>query len=158
MRQLGSGWCAWPSNSMSRVNVTRTIGPHQSAGSLEKALSIVFARAAGRKQSYKGKQRLIRGVYPERSRRARNDTGENRRNRNQHSRFIDRYLEQTSRAAYGKISSTQGAASLYEPANVNGANPKDQPDQHDKADHVNQTFLFRRNPLAATHPLNCDEQ
>jgi len=41
-------------------------------------LSIVIARDAGLKQSHEGKDKLLRGVYPERSRRARNDTVENR--------------------------------------------------------------------------------
>ena len=39
--------------------------------------SIVIARAAGPKQSHGDKKGLLRGVYPERSRRARKDTGEN---------------------------------------------------------------------------------
>ena len=43
------------------------------------SLSIVVARAVGPKQSHECKERLLRGVYPERSRRARNDNKENRK-------------------------------------------------------------------------------
>ncbi len=44
---------------------------------LGQGILIVFVRAAGPKQSHEGKERLLRGVYPERSRRARNDRQEN---------------------------------------------------------------------------------
>ena len=54
--------------------------------------------------------------------------------------------------------SAQGAASLHEPANVQGANPKNKPDQHGKAYHVHQVFFVWRDPLTATHPLYSDEQ
>ncbi len=42
-------------------------------------LPIVIARAVGPKQSREDKERLLRGVYPERSRRARDDTGESQK-------------------------------------------------------------------------------
>ena len=41
-------------------------------------LSSVIARATGPKQSHENKEGLLRGVYPESSRRARSDTGEGR--------------------------------------------------------------------------------
>ncbi len=40
-------------------------------------LLIVIARAVGPKQSHEDQARLLRGVYPERSRRARNDNEDN---------------------------------------------------------------------------------
>ena len=40
---------------------------------LRQGLLIVIARAVGPKQSQQSKEGLLRGVYPERSRRARND-------------------------------------------------------------------------------------
>ena len=48
------------------------------AGVARRGFMIVIARAVGPKQSHEAKEGLLHGVYPERSRRARNDPGENR--------------------------------------------------------------------------------